>query len=294
MSASIDFIGIGVARSGTSWIANCLRHHSQICFSEPKEVRYFKEFELAFDKEGRRPNPHFSKDLDWYLKRFHHARVGQIRGEYSPIYFHDKMSAVRIQQHYPSVKLLLCLRNPVDRAYSHYLMHRASSALGDITFEDALKQYEFYKGMGLYAAQLQRYLDRFDRQQLLVLIFEELVRDPEFAIRKILQFLGVSCDIGLDLTDVPRNEPANVRSAFIRKVAYSASQKLVDTRLSSLLDAFRKYGAHSLFNKLNTTSLNHRPINEETRRKLVAYFGDDISDLEKMLGREFSDWKEPQ
>ena len=170
MTEAIDFIGIGAARSGTSWIANILRAHPEICVSEPKEIRYFNRYVLPVAKAKGKVNSNYDRDLAWYLDRFRHTREGQLRGEYSPIYLYDEAAASAIKSCFPDVKLIACLRNPADRAYSHYWLHRGLSVLGNISFEQALHEEEVYVSMGLYARQLKRYLEHFDRDQLLVLI----------------------------------------------------------------------------------------------------------------------------
>ncbi|MDH3670788.1 MAG: sulfotransferase domain-containing protein [Gammaproteobacteria bacterium] len=291
MTEAIDFIGIGAARCGTSWIANILRSHPKICVSEPKEIRYFNRYVLPVSKAKGKVNSNCDRDLAWYLDRFRHAREGQLRGEYSPIYLYDEAAASAIKSCFPDVKLIACLRNPADRAYSHYWLHRGSSVLGNIAFERALQQEEAYVGMGLYAKQLKRYLARFDRDQLLVLIFEELIRNPAIEMRRLFEFLGVTLELELDFSRYGINQRAKVRSRALKRAAFSVSWLLVNARLSMVVDWFRKMGVHTLLTSINSAPLRYPPMAEATRLRLMEIFNEDIAELENLLERDLSQWR---
>jgi len=289
---SVDFIGIGTMRSGTSWIAMNLRAHPQICVSEPKEIRYFNRYLTSRGIGRRELNPNYDEGLDWYLKHFKHARKGQVVGEYSPSYLYDDHAAIAIKRCFPDIKLIACLRNPVDRAYSHYRMWRGNATLGNISFEEALEQDEIYVGMGHYAKQLKAYLDHFERDQILILIFEELIRCPEHTIPKIFRFLDVSPELPLDYAGMDKNPAAHIRSTRMMKTAVSASRFLINARLSFVLNALRELGAHSLFTKINKPPLRYPPMTKETSQRLMEIFSEDISELERLLERDLKEWRD--
>lgn len=287
----VDFIGIGAARCATSWIANVLRAHPQICLSEPKEVRYFNRHLLPIGDEKGCLNPQFDRDLDWYLKRFAHARPGQRAGEWTPVYLSDPAAPAAIAQDLPGVKLIACLRNPVDRAYSAYWHHRATDLIGDIDFETALEQEAVYVEMGRYAAQLRRYLEHFPAEQMLVMIFDDMTRRPEAEFAKLFGFLGVDERARIDFSRQATNEAAQVKSPWLRSIALTLSRRLIDAGLSPLVDRLRRARAAELLAAVNSKPVAKVPMRPETRARLTATFADDVADLEMLLGRRLDEWR---
>jgi hypothetical protein len=131
---SIDFIGIGAARSGTTWLSECLRQHPDILFPKndtpdairPGVIKLKGEKELDFFIRGYEKNlspeifSNNSLGLDWYLAQFPSAQPNKVRGEFSPTYMADPDSAKLIRDTFPNIKLIVSLRNPVDMIYSLY------------------------------------------------------------------------------------------------------------------------------------------------------------------------------
>jgi len=293
MGEAVDFIGIGAARCGTSWLANVLRAHPGICLSEPKEVRYFNRYLLPIGDEKDKLNPNYDRDLDWYMRRFRHARPGQIKGEYSPVYFYDKAAAPTIKERMPEAKLIVCLRNPVDRAYSAYWHHRATALIDEIHFEEALEQETIYVSMGRYADQLKYFQSYFDSGQILVLIFEDLIANPQAELARLFDFLDVATEVELDFARHTTNESAKMRSRFLKRIAFSASQALVNAQLSGVLDLARRMRVHAIVNRINSAALPKPRMAEATRRRLTDVFSADVRELEGLLGRELSRWRPP-
>ena len=114
---NIDFIGIGTSKAGTTWVSEMLDAHPGICMSEPKEVNYFNE---QNNYSINIKNYNYGKGFNWYKKHFLHWRTGQIIGEFTPKYLADLKAPLRIKNAFPDVKLIVCLRDPVDRAFSQY------------------------------------------------------------------------------------------------------------------------------------------------------------------------------
>ncbi|MEN8129399.1 MAG: sulfotransferase [Pseudomonadota bacterium] len=289
---TIDFIGIGAARSGTSWITNILRAHPQVCISEPKEIRYFNRFVLPVGPVKDQRNSSHDRDMEWYMAHFQHGRPDQLKGEYSPVYLYDKAAPAAIQSAFPNVKLIACLRNPVDRAYSHYWLHRGSSIMGKLSFEEAIEREPVYIDMGFYASQLSRYFEIFDQQQLLVLIFEELIQQPKAQLGRLFEFLDIRNDAALVSSRFDRNPPTNIRARSVKRMAFSMSQTLIRARLSFVLKAFRSLGVHTVLKKLYATPLERPSISEETRGSLNVRFAQETARLESLLGRKLETWKD--
>ncbi len=291
MTKDIDFIGIGAPRSGTSWIANVLRAHPQICLSEPKEVRYFNRDEIQVGRLKGLANPNFDQNLSWYMRRFSHAKDGQLLGEISPVYLSDKKAPSAIKEHYPNVKLIVCLRNPVDRAFSLYNLHRGNSLIENISFDQALEEESVYADTGMYAEFLERYLRYFNREQILLLIFEEFIHDPASGFCRIFKFLGVDPSPNIDFSNFDKNKSARRRFGKLHKFAFRFSQWLINARLSIVLGALRAAGAHNLFRSINAASVDNNKISAATRNSLIEIFREDIDKLEVMFDIDVRRWK---
>ena len=151
----IDFIGIGMHRSGTTWLSECLRQHPDVLFpkrskepnaqldhltlKEDKELDFFTVNFLVDKVSGQRLN-NYGKGLAWYLAQFPEARPGKVRGEFSPAYMEFDHAAGLIHDAFPDIKLLVMLRNPVEMAYSLYGIRRYADRAEPISFEEAIRQ----------------------------------------------------------------------------------------------------------------------------------------------------------
>jgi len=290
MKKNIDFIGIGAPRSGTSWIANVLREHPQICISEPKEVRYFNRYEIPVGKLKGIKNSNFDQDLSWYMQRFSHAKPGQLLGELSPVYLSDKEAPLAIKARFPSVKLIVCLRNPVDRAFSLYNLHRGNSLISNISFEQAIKQESVYVDTGMYAEHLERYLQHFTHEQILFLIFEQFIADPETGFNQIFKFLGVEPTKNNNYFSYDTNASAKRRSTRLHKFAFRFSQWCINSHLSGMLEMLRAIGVHKIFRHINSTPVNRGKACDSTRNFLITLFRNDINKLEKMFDINLKRW----
>jgi len=291
---SIEFIGIGAARSGSSWVGNVLRMHPDIAISEPKEVRYFNRHQIPVGKDKGQLNPNFEQTLDWYFKRFSHASEAQIRGEISPVYLLDEAAAPAIKEAFPDVKIILCVRNPVKRAYSSYRLHRGMEVIDEMSFEQALEQESLYVEMGLYAKQLKHYLNYFDKKQILVVVFEQLIKDPEKEFMRIFDFLAVNSTPGIDYSARNTNESSTMRSKKLHKLAFKFTQFLINAGLGFVLHRLRHLGIHKLVNRVNSASSKCAPMLAETETQLMKRFSDDIHELESMLEIDLSVWRNKQ
>jgi hypothetical protein len=211
-----DFIIIGAQKGGTSWLRYHLRAHSSVFLPE-SEVHFF-------DKKH-----HFSKGQGWYESHFQSARSSQIIGEKTPDYLwttsdgaeqHKAGAQERIYDLYPDVKLIVTLRNPVNRAVSalnHLIRTQRVSPLhevDDLLFGDMQDHVDAHGVLseGLYYRQLQTYLDLFDRDQMLILLFEEdVVGNPRETLCRLYDFIGVS-------PDVEREDPSETRGGHGRSL----------------------------------------------------------------------------
>jgi hypothetical protein len=215
-------------------------------------------------------------------------------GEASPSYLCDPSAAERIKSAIPSAKIIISLRNPVERAFSHYLMdfHRGTERL---TFEDALEfdQARRVRGwgtsaqyieLGLYANQVKAFLDRFGRNGVLVILFEDLVRDTKGTMQQVAQFLGI--DPGL-FPESAFTEVHNASEASRGPIARTV------LRMRSLRVFAKEWIPRPvrtvIRNRFLYAKLPKPRLEEDTRRKLAERFADDVSSLERLLERDLSE-----
>jgi hypothetical protein len=198
-----DAIIIGAQKSGTTSLFRYLEQHVQIAGSEPKEVHYFDN--------------HYDLGTLWYRSHFPY-KTDSILLESSPYYLCYPHAAKRIYDLLPNVKLIAILRNPTDRAISHYFHQVRAGAeklpileaftkeedriqslwekiLADESYTDSTHQRFSYKQRGIYIEQLNRYWKYFDPENLLVLNSDNFFADPQKTLTNVFDFLEVKPNV---------------------------------------------------------------------------------------------------
>lgn len=197
-----DFLIIGAKRAGTSSLYTYLRRNPLVGKARRKEIHYF-DF-------------NYDRGIDWYRSHFptvfdkvaaERDRGGRfVTGESSPYYIFHPLVPARVRETLPNVKLIALLRNPADRAYSHYQLQRRNG-LEQLSFQEAIERESdriggsvdenlmhrdfSYLARGLYVEQLERWFEHFPREQILILKSEDLFEDPHATIDAASDFLGV-------------------------------------------------------------------------------------------------------
>jgi len=253
--------------------------HPEVYMPRAKEVHFF--------------DLNYHKGLEWYRKFFVEARHGRYKavGEATPFYMYLEEVPERIHNILPGVKLIFILRNPVDRAYSHY-WHEVSKGREYLTFEEAIekeaerlnsgslfaKQHYSYLDRGRYAVQLNRYRKFFSKDQMLVLIFEEFKKHPFHTLKILSNFIGVDPNYWDSINIVKQhNIGRSPRNWTIHKIMVKTALRVGPT--SPLGKVIRK----SL--KILNTKKGYPPMNPETRRRLQEKFKEYNEMLERQLGR---------
>jgi len=204
-----NFIIIGAQKSGTSSLHHYLSQHPQILPSITKEVHFFDG--------GINPSvDNFELGLAWYRAHFPlRIRLSTHRKtfESSPLYIFNPFAPQRIFDLIPDVKIIALLRNPTERAISHYFHEKkknreplsiyAALQEEEIRLESIIKEKDYknyifvhysYKSRGLYQDQLERYLNYFPRQQILILNSEKFFTDPDNTLRRVFEFVEVDTE----------------------------------------------------------------------------------------------------
>lgn len=250
-------------------------------------ARYLDDLPTAFLARGKELHffdRHFDRGVEWYAAHFADA-AEPVVGEATPNYLHDIETPGRMHSVIPSVKLVVTVRNPVERAYSHY-WHERARGRETLSFEEAIAEEESrlatgdpfhfvhhsYLERGRYLPQLERYERLFGRAAMCVLLLEELERAPERALEPLHTHLGLGVP--------PRPLPSG------RVNAYVEFRSLALRRWS----ARRKHPAIRVVRRLNARKTRYPPMSPELRARLMRELSSENRALSEWLGRDVSEF----
>lgn len=271
-----DFIGIGPARSATTWLYDCLNSHPQICMAQWDKKTHF--FDLYFER-----------GTEWYENFYSHCPEGSKSGELTETYiFYDEIPQ-RIHEHYPDVKIFTCLRNPVDRAFSAYNHLIRDGAITD-TFEQAIEKYR--KALitdSLYYDRLKPYFSLFTREQIHVSFFEDVNEDPVSFLKDIYGFLGVDNEFSPPDHEQKRNVTENPRFPLLNKMMLFTHFWLRD---HDLYKYFLPLKNSKIIQRIRFKDQQGPPpsMTPEARKKLHDIFDPQIVALADLIERDLSHW----
>lgn len=312
-----DFIIAGAQKCGTTTLHHILNAHPQI-YIPADEIFFFDidDIEQHYDffiREGEQwyyydYDQYFDAYFAWYKAFFASAPDGAVIGEDSTTYVASPLAAQRIATVLPDVKIIISLRDPVKRAYSHY-WHLVKARSTMFTFEETLRRMpNLLLGRGHYKEQLERYYDVFPREQVFVLWFEDFLNDKATTIGRILDFLGIEEPIAPDVLDTYVNKTYYPRNLSVQllynRLVHSVARrryhmkkhlprptgeytKPVDasqanSRMSRLVSL-----AKQVDSMLTTTAAGAKPpMNPETEAALRHYFDEHNAGLESLIAGE--------
>lgn len=263
-----NFIGLGAARAGSTWIARNLMQHPDIFLPGKKELHYFDR--------------NFKNGISYYEAEYADWSGEKAIGEITPQYFHNQKVAELIREQFPDIKLFVCLRNPIQRAYSHYWrLVAVSSTDGQESFEEVLNNNQEVLEVGCYYDHLVRFYQKFDPSQILVLIFDDLEADPETFLSKIYRFLDVEDRSATQLAQQRINAAASLQGLGRSKALWHIYRVL------------RKLGLNSAANKIERANRSELPqMNPETKNYLISYYRDQTENLQSLIERDLGFWLE--
>lgn len=266
----LGFLIIGATKSATTWLQRSLQNDPNVYMPDP-ELHYFSR--------------QFSKGQDWYLSQFRVTDNSRVVGEKSNSYLEAPEAAQRIKDSLPNVLLIAQLRNPVDRAYSDYCMLLRR---GDVTrdveaYLDPRKGAEGrFLAWGLYHLQLSRYLDLFPRERLNIVLFEDLLGDPQAHLNTVRDFLNLSRQqsvLPLSTKVKDRNEP--VVGPTLRRLVGPFKPALAPFRHIPLMRRLRSVVARSTM---------YPPLKGDLRQRMIDFYASDTEKLGTLMDRDLSGW----
>lgn len=269
LNFNLDFVGIGVQRAATTWIAECLREHPEVCLASPKEIEFFDR--------------NYEQGLDWYQRHFFKKQSHRVFGEFTSTYIYSPQTAQRIKEHFPDAKLIVCLREPISRLISH-LPNKA-----DINQDDFLAKHQDLIEKGLYFKRLQPFLDAFPIENILILIYEDIQQNPQQFIRRIYRFLGVEESFISSSVGKRINPKRTYKAPFLKKLLDKTMDFIEKIKIGPFLKKILiKMGFRRLFyaiDKANSQMAQKRALPEGIKKELVLMFRDDVKKLSALLNR---------
>jgi len=273
-----DFIIAGPQKCATTWLYECLREHPEVLLPDTDSVHYF--------------DMHYSRGEGWYRDHFGSYDGEAMVGEETPSYIRDDMAPKRISRTIPDAKILFVLRNPVDRAFSHY-WHEKSKDKMSFEFSEVFENYDLYNDWvvpGLYNRHIERYLEHIPSENLKLLFFDDLVDNDWAYLQDVYEFLDVDPTYQPSVLDSKVNEgkKRGVTSKRLYQVAVRAYSKWAP---QFAVDAVRP--VHDAVLGLATSKNEYEQgMQPEDRRRLEALIVDDIRELDGMVERSFDHWFE--
>jgi hypothetical protein len=275
-----NLIVIGAMKAGTTSLHVYLSRHPDIFMSADKEPRFFNE------------EWNWYRGLEWYEAQF--PERAAIRGESTPDY--TKFPAMRnvperIHSVIPDVRLIYLVRDPIDRIVSHYV---DAYSFGRVhgTLEDELAQFEdcHFVNCSRYYLQLEQYLEYFRKENILVLVSEELRNDRRNTLRAAFRFLGVDENFEAPEWDTLHYPGDDLRRKT--RVGYGLLRVAEAVRSSPV----RRYLPRQLmtpiraFNAATARRIERPTIVESLREELADYLREDVDKLRKFTGRALESW----
>lgn len=292
---------IGAAKSGTTSLYDYLRQHPDVFMSPVKEPRFFAYAETPPAMVG--PGDAASNEaagavytLEDYQDLFAGATTETVVGEASPVYLYDADAPRLIRQHCPDAHLIAILRNPIDRAYSHFL-HLVRSGREPLRdFAAALDAEEHrveqgwewswhYRRMGYYGTQLQRYLGTVDREQVHVYRFKHLKEDPVRFAQTVYRDLGIDPGFTPD-TSLRRRTTGFPKLEWLQSFIHNPDHPIRKASRYLLPEPVRD----RVLTSVKNANLEKPPMSDAVRARLRDAYREDVQQLGTILDRDFSDW----
>jgi hypothetical protein len=287
-----NFLVIGAAKSGTTALHWYLSEHPSVFMSKMKDPSYFA---FGLDTEGRllwgEPEYHRLpiRSLAEYQQLFADAGNAEAVGEASTMYLECPQAAGRIRDLLPAVRIICSLRHPVDRAYSGYLMYlrrrgRRFDPARDLSATSAWALPDSrWMQIGRYHLHLSRYYDAFPREQIHVLLFDDLKRNPRKAVQQIYRFLEVDPSFVPDF-DTPHAPGGVPRSMVLEGI-------LTNQTVKAAVEAWVPKRPVNWVRRLRTWNMKQAPrLPAELRKDLTEYFRDEITKTSDLIGRSLEHW----
>ncbi|GAB3198517.1 hypothetical protein GCM10027062_12870 [Nocardioides hungaricus] len=263
------FLCIGAQKCGTTWLASAVAQHPEVGTGRRKELHFFDQRDA------------YARGLGWYESQFRTTPATRAVGEFTPNYWRtvgtpaDSVflgSADRVADAYPDLRLIVCLRDPVDRAVSAYFHNIKAGRLSpEIPLLDAVRERPGLRDFGNYGSQLDAWLTRFPIDRYLFLLYEEDIRPDTAkpaALRRTFEHVGV--DPSFEPVDISERRNVRLSDFEMRRRHASPMGRWLMSRLPERMRASPRWEI---------------TVPDADRAALAADFAPEVARLEEILGR---------
>jgi hypothetical protein len=289
----LHFAGIGASKSGTSWVSACLAEHPEVYMppTNHNKLNYF-----SHDSRYRKDLSNFWPD---YAPRDTKLRVG----EFTPNYYVFPNAISRLRYHFPSIKLILILRNPMDRILSQYkfylLKMKNENILNFLNAVESKHNYIDYIEKSLYAKHISSIWSIVSKKNLFVAKYDNICDQPEIYIKNLYSFINVDSSYLPSVLyrkinptpkvyHIPPRSILTLNKILSRKTYYPMVPRTIIKPIKALLQFC--YNPE----KFNRVSENDLSISDDQKRIIYSkYLKNDIGNLERLLGWDLTEWKMP-
>ncbi len=285
-----NLILLGAQKSGSTAVYDWLSQHPDI-YGNPA----MKDFPFFCDPR------YFERGLDWFSNHFKgHRDEAYVLHGYVHYLFLGHDVAQRLHEYNPDLRLVVLLRNPVERAFSGWLQARKTGNEPNDTFEDAIRADQegrlsslrervdrSYLSHGRYASQLEHYLRVFPADQLHIALFDDVQNQPLATCRALFDFLRINSDFK------PRFNKKNVYGKpRIAAVENLIQRGIPSATLHKLMPLTLRSRLRQVARSLNTVATNKPEMNAVTREWLQAYYAEELQHLQHLSGLDLQCWEQ--
>ena len=286
----LDFIGVGAAKAGTTWLAKCLEEHPEIAMATIKEVNYFNRGDFYSDNKSW----NYEKGIEWYESQFPADFENKVSGEFSVDYLYDENTPELIKNDFPDVKILIVLRTPIERLQSIYWWRRYTDKVeGAETLEQAIKQNPKYIQNMKYHSYIKKYYDLFSKDNVLILLHDDVKKNPRQVLKKTYSFLDVEPNFKPAVLNKQINNARRSKSDMLALIG-KIPNAIRSSRLSFLITSIQGTKLYKkgidYYVKLSFSKVKYPSLDSGTKKKLIKIFEEDIKKTSNLIERDLAHW----
>lgn len=287
-----NFIGIGGKKCATTWLAQCLRSHPEIFLSTPKELNFFDASRKS------------QKKMDRYLAHFEAAGDHRAIGEFSTTYLSRPGTAGEIADILGKIKIIVSLRNPIDRFLSDYtqsvlreqlIRKNRNSKIEQIanistaTLTELQNELPVVLDNGKYYPGLNEYISVFGQESVLVLVKEEIDENPKRELTKLYRFLEVDPGYAPPMLHKLVSPGIVPRYAFLEQMR-SGIFLYCHRKAPFVIDWVRKLRLAELYRRFNAKPRTTIELQDSARAALSEFYAEDVNKVQELLSRKITAW----
>jgi len=270
-----NIIGLGAQKCATTWVHALLASHPDVAAAADKEVNFFSY--------------HYDRGHRWYARHWQGRRGHRL--DISPSYLHDPRAPGRVARLTQTPRLILCLRDPVERALSHHLHEIAKGHIQAMSFAEGLANNPDYLQASTYAPALSRWQKAFGKSALHIELAEEVAIGPMAAQARLFAHCGLRPAVRMPLPE-RQNVSERARSRMLRRVLRAGGSSLRSIGAGSLAQVLRSHGPLKHLRSWNEVHLQEQVEGPDTHlwARLARQFEPDMAAVAQALGRDNLPW----